>query len=204
MAYNTKGIRISEMIELRSVNKSFDDQSVIKNFSAVFEKGSRTAIMGPSGCGKTTLFRIIAGLEEPDSGDIIKSEHLRFSASFQDDRLCDNMTLYANLKLVCPAKVKKSEIFDQIKKLGLSGYENKPVSTLSGGMKKRASILRAMLAEFDVLVLDEPFNGLDSESRAVTAGYILDRLASRTLIIITHNPEDVELLGCQSLNMTKL
>ena len=185
------------MIELRSVSKTFDDHKVLDNLSLLLEDGSKTALVGPSGCGKTTLFRIIAGLEVPDDGEVIRDSDMRFSAVFQDDRLCENMTLYANLKLVCPKKTKKSEIYEEIKKLGLSEFAGKPVSTFSGGMKRRACILRAMLAKFDTLVLDEPFNGLDIDTKSLCAGYILDKLASRTLIMITHNPEDIELMGCE-------
>ncbi|MBQ7821322.1 MAG: ABC transporter ATP-binding protein [Clostridia bacterium] len=189
------------MIILRSICKSFDGHDVLNNFNISFDDGSRSALMGPSGCGKTTLFKIISGLEKPDSGTLSGTESMRFSAVFQDDRLCENMSLYANMKLVCPKSTKKSEILNGIQELGLGGFENKPVSTLSGGMKRRASVLRAMLAEFDTLILDEPFNGLDRESKAVTSKYILDRLNSRTLIIITHNPEDAELLECKKITL---
>ncbi len=191
------------MIKLEKVTKSFGEHNVLDNLYLSFDKGSRTAIMGPSGSGKTTLFMILAGIISPDSGKICGTEGLRFSAVFQDDRLCENLSLYANIKLVTPKNVSKSDILSAIRELGLDGYENKPVSTLSGGMKRRASVIRAILAEFDVIVLDEPFNGLDTDTRAATAKYILDRLDNRTLIMITHNPEDVKLLGCETVHLDK-
>ena len=191
------------MIALESICKSFDGHAVLNNFNLSLKKGCRYALMGPSGCGKTTLFRIIAELEMPDSGKISGTEGMRFSAVFQDDRLCENMSLYANLKLVCPKSITKNDILDGIKMLGLGGFENKPVSTLSGGMKRRASVLRSMLVEFDTRILDEPFNGLDRISKELTANYINERLNGRTLIIITHNPEDAELLGCVSITLNK-
>ena len=70
-------------------------------------------------------------------------------------------------------------------------------------MKRRASVIRAMLADFDVLVLDEPFNGLDPETKKLTADYILSKLNGRTLIMITHNNDDVELIGCEVININK-
>ena len=192
------------MIKLRSVYKAFDNHKVLDNLCLSFNTGSKTALVGPSGCGKTTLFRIIAGLEAPDSGEVIRDPDMRFSAVFQDDRLCENMTLYANLKLVCPPQTKKSELYSEAEKLGLSGFAGKTVSTFSGGMKRRACILRAMLAEFDTLVLDEPFNGLDSETKALCANYILDKLSGRTLIMITHNPEDIDLMGCDVYKLNSI
>lgn len=185
------------MIELKQISKAFDTHRVLDDLCLSFDTGSKTALVGPSGCGKTTLFRIIAGLEAPDSGEVIKAPRMRFSAVFQDDRLCENMTLYANLRLVCPKRIKKTELYKEAEKLGLSDFAGKTVSTFSGGMKRRASILRAMLAEFDVLVLDEPFNGLDAGTKSLCAKYILGKLNGRTLIMITHNPEDIELMGCE-------
>lgn len=191
------------MIKLENITKSFGEHNVIENLSLSFDRGSRTAIMGPSGCGKTTLFLLIAGLISPDKGKISHPENMRFSAVFQDDRLCENLSLYANIKLVVPKVLSKSVIIRDTQKLGLNGFENKPVSVLSGGMKRRASIIRAMLADFDTLILDEPFNGLDAETREAASGYILDKLDGRTLILITHNPEDVKLLGCEIINLSK-
>ncbi len=191
------------MIKLEKVTKSFGEHNVLDNLTLSFDTGSRTAIMGPSGCGKTTLFMLVAGLISPDFGKIVRSEDMRFSAVFQDDRLCENLSLYANIKLVVSKSVGKAEILNDIEKLGLEDFENKPVSVLSGGMKRRASIIRAMLADFDTLILDEPFNGLDEKTRKEAADYILDKLDNRTLILITHNPDDVKLLGCETVTLNK-
>lgn len=189
------------MIKLNNISKSFDGHTVIDNFSLEIRDGSKLAVMGPSGCGKTTLFMLLAGLSLPDSGEITGTENMRFSAVFQDDRLCENLSLSANLKLVCDKN--KSEIAESINALGLKGYESKNVSALSGGMKRRASVIRAMLADFDTLILDEPFNGLDPETKQLTADYVLSKLNGRTLIIITHNNDDVELLGCDVVDVNK-
>lgn len=189
------------MIKLESICKSYDGHKVLDNFDLTLEDGSRTAIMGPSGCGKTTLFMIIAGLAESDSGKITGTDNMRFSAVFQDDRLCENLSLYANIKMVCEKNVSKSDILTSLNELGLNGFENKYAGTLSGGMKRRASVIRAMLAKFDTLILDEPFNGLDRDAKTATAKYILKKLNGRTLIIITHNKDDAELLGCDTINI---
>lgn len=190
------------MIELKNVCKSFDGRIVTNNVTFTLKTGSRTALTGPSGCGKTTLFRLIAGLDAPDSGTISVPEGTRFSAVFQGDRLCENLSLYANIKIACPAEMTKSDIFAATEELGLGGFENKSVSKLSGGMKRRACIIRAMLADFDVLFLDEPFNGLDRAAKESAAEFVLERLQGRTLILITHNPEDIALLSCDEISLS--
>lgn len=191
------------MIELKELTKTYDGHKVLDNFSLKINDGAKIALMGPSGCGKTTLFMILSGLVKPDSGEVTMPESTRFSAVFQDDRLCENLSLYANLKIVCNSDEKRAEIASAINLLGLKGHENKYASTLSGGMKRRASVIRAMLADFDVLVLDEPFNGLDPETKKLTADYILSKLNGRTLIMITHNSDDVELIGCEVISINK-
>lgn len=191
------------MIEIKEITKTYDGHKVLDSFSLKINDGAKIALMGPSGCGKTTLFMILSGLVKPDEGEVIMPESTRFSAVFQDDRLCENLSLYANLKIVCNSDEKKAEMASAINLLGLKGHENKYTSTLSGGMKRRASVIRAMLADFDVLVLDEPFNGLDPETKKLTADYILSKLNGRTLIMITHNIDDVELIGCEVININK-
>lgn len=191
------------MIRFEAVTKSYDERKVIDKLSLNIVEGSNTALMGPSGCGKTTIFRLATGLERPDSGKIVIRDKTRFAAVFQDDRLCLSLSLYANVKAVCGKSVKKRDIYACIAMLGLGGFENKPASVLSGGMKKRACIIRAMLSEFDMLFLDEPFNGLDAQTKEIVAKFITERLDGRTLVLITHDMRDVELLGCETIMLEK-
>lgn len=185
------------MIKFENVSKIYGGKAIFDPVSFTLDDGSRTAIMGPSGCGKTTVLMMLAGLEKNDSGEIIGLEDKRVSMVFQDDRLCENLSLYANIKIV--AGNRKREITEAAEMLGLGDSINKAASKLSGGMKRRAAILRAVLADFDVLLLDEPFNGLDAEAKRYTAEFIKAKLGGRTLLLVTHNPEDAELLGCENI-----
>ena len=187
------------MIKFENVSKMYGGKLIFDSLNLTLEPGSRTAIMGPSGCGKTTALMILAGLETQDGGDITGVENKRVSMVFQDDRLCENLSLYANVKIVCSQNKRKSEIADAASELGLGDSINKAASKLSGGMRRRAAILRAMLADFDILLLDEPFNGLDPDAKRQTAQFIVSRLDNRTVLLVTHNPDDAELLGCERI-----
>ena len=187
------------MIKFENVSKSYGGKLIFDSLNLTLAPGSRTAIMGPSGCGKTTALMMLSGLEAQNGGKITGLENKRVSMVFQDDRLCENLSLYANVKIVCPQSTKKSDITEAAGALGLSDSINKAASKLSGGMRRRAAILRAMLADFDILLLDEPFNGLDPDSKRQTAEFIKGRLDNRTLLLVTHNPDDAELLGCKNI-----
>ena len=187
------------MIKLENVSKLYGGKPVFDSLNLTLAHGDRVAIMGPSGCGKTTALMMLAGLEVQDGGNISGLDNKRVSMVFQDDRLCENLSLYANVKIVCPPDRKRADITSAADALGLGDSINKAASKLSGGMRRRAAILRAMLAEFDLLLLDEPFNGLDAEAKRQTAKFILDKLDGRAVLLVTHNPEDAELLGCKKL-----
>lgn len=187
------------MIKFENISKQYGGKLVFDSLNLTLEPGSRTAIMGPSGCGKTTALMMLAGLETQDGGKITGLDNKRVSMVFQDDRLCENLSLYANVKIVCSLDKRKNEISEAATELGLGDSINKAASKLSGGMRRRAAIMRAMLADFDILLLDEPFNGLDANAKRQTAEFIKSRLENRTVLLVTHNPDDAELLGCEKL-----
>ena len=187
------------MIEFKNIKKLYGGKPVFDSMNLSLAPGSRTAVMGPSGCGKTTALMMLASLEVPDGGEITGLENKRISMVFQDDRLCENLSLYANIKIACSAEKRRSDIADASQALGLGESLNKAASKLSGGMKRRAAIIRAMLADFDVLLLDEPFNGLDAEAKRMTAEFINKNLNGRTVVLVTHNPDDAELLECEKI-----
>jgi NitT/TauT family transport system ATP-binding protein len=177
-------------IVISDLVKSFGDNLVLDRFSAEIKKGSITCFMGPSGCGKTTLINILMGLLEPDSGTITGVPHLK-SAVFQEDRLCESFNAVSNVALVCGKKVAKDEIKTQLELIGIDDFE-KPVGEFSGGMKRRVAVVRAILAESDILFLDEPFKGLDEETKRKTMKYVKDNIGGRTVILVTHNIDEVE------------
>lgn len=153
--------------------------------------------MGPSGCGKTTLLRILLGLEAPDSGNIQGLENRKLSAVFQEDRLCENLSAYANIRLVCPSSVTKDMISKELTLVGLEGSEQQPIRELSGGMKRRVAILRGLMADWDILLMDEPLRGLDTTTRDLVIKRILEKGAGKTIILVTHDEEEVRLLGAK-------
>ena len=191
------------MIILNDISKNYGEKTVIGSLSAEFDPHRRYAIMGPSGCGKTTLFRLISGLEAPDSGSISGLENSKISAVFQNDRLCGNLSAYANVKIVCGKEVSKNDILSALARVGLENDAYKNADSLSGGMKRRCAIVRALLSDYDLLLLDEPFNGLDNAAKQVTADYINEKSGDRGMIMITHNEAEAKLLDCETLTLFK-
>ena len=181
-------------ITLQNVSKSFGDKQVLEGVSHTFPQGELTCVMGPSGCGKTTLLSLLLGLEAPDSGEILGMEGQKLSAVFQEDRLCENTTPVSNIRLVNPS-LSKAEAQGMLRDLGLEGSLGQPVRTLSGGMKRRVAILRALAADYDVLLCDEPFKGLDQATKALVMGYFLGTTKGKTVSLVTHDQGEAETLG---------
>lgn len=171
----------TEEIRVRGLCKAYGETRVFQNFSAVYEKGRIYYLRQPSGSGKTTLLSILAGIEKADAGSIRVPE--RVSMLFQEDRLCEEYDAIKNVELVCGNRKQASEAL--LKLLEPESLE-KPCSSLSGGMKRRVALVRAMEAEADFVLLDEPFVGMDRENRRMAEQYIQERQQGRTILIATH------------------
>ncbi len=182
--------------------KSFGELLVTDSFTHTFPDGSTTVIMGASGCGKSTLLSLLMGIIPPDSGTVSGND-VKLSAVFQEDRLCENLTVLANLKLVLPGKPDRAMLERELAAIGLSGCGDKPVRTLSGGMKRRTALLRALLAEHEILFLDEPFKGLDEETKHGVMGYTREKTAGTTVIMVTHSREEAEFFTAEPLILDK-
>ena len=202
-----------EQIIIKNLWKSYDSLTVLKNVDLTLDRDQTYCLMSPSGTGKTTLFRILMGLEKADEGEIVwsassgscfgsgsdrdVSRPLRISTVFQEDRLCPTFSPLENVMMVqkqptCePLKI---EIRTAMCRLLPEECLNRPVSTLSGGMKRRTAILRALLTKSDMLLLDEPFTGLDEETKIDVIRFLQEYRNNRFLLISTHQKEDVELL----------
>lgn len=183
-------------IYVKNVSKSFGSKKVLQNLNLTIEPGKISCIMAPSGAGKTTLLRIMMGLEEADSGCITGLEGKRFSAVFQEERLCEYMTAVDNICLVTP-ELDAGSVVQEMDRLGLGDCCAQPVSQLSGGMRRRVSILRALLAAYDVLCLDEPFKGLDDARKEQTLAYVKQKAAGRTVLFVTHDEKEALALGAE-------
>ena len=188
-------------ISVNSICKSFKGQQVLDNISMSFLAGAITCIMGASGVGKTTLAYILMGLLEPDSGEITGLSDKKISAVFQEERLIEHWDAIKNIMLVSNKDVTKEKVERNLSKIGLTEYEGKPVKALSGGMRRRVAIVRAILSEYDVLLMDEPFKGLDEELKIQVINYVKENTKNKTLIIITHDKDEVAMLQANLITM---
>ena len=187
-------------IVISDLTKSYGENLVINKFNGVIKYAERTFVMGPSGCGKSTLINILMGITPYDDGNIQGVPELK-SVVFQEDRLCEAFNAVSNVKLVCSSKVKDEEIIFHIEQIGLKDDIKKPVIELSGGMRRRVVIVRAILADSEILFLDEPFKGLDNVTKKNVMSYIIENTKNKTTIIVTHDIEDVNALGGQVMVM---
>lgn len=175
--------------------KSYDGAAVLADFSCRIPQGSSCALLAPSGAGKTTLLRLLLGLEQPDQGEITGVPH-RCAAVFQEDRLIPGLCAISNV--TAATSCSRGEAAALLSRLGLEDErQKKPVRLLSGGQAQRVSLARALLAKGELLILDEPFTGLDDGTRQLCAAAIRDYRRGRTLLAVTHNPDDFPLLGIE-------
>lgn len=181
--------------------KSYGDKRVLVGFDAVFATGSVTGIVGPSGCGKTTLLSILMGIEHPDAGVVTGVPHAK-SAVFQEDRLLEGFDAVANVRFVVGRRTPDAEIRAHLERIGLAGSLSQPVSGLSGGMRRRVALVRAMLAPSDIVFLDEAFKGLDAGNRERALAYVAACRRGRTIVMVTHDPEEVVALDGGLIRMT--
>lgn len=188
-------------IRIDSLCKAFDGKQVLRDFSHSFAGESAHCILGASGCGKTTLLRLIAGLETPDSGSITGTEHKKISAVFQEDRLFENLSAEKNVLLTARRDFTRTDALQLLNELELRESAGMPVCSFSGGMKRRVAIARALAADYDLLILDEPFSGLDSDTRTRALETIARHAAGKTLICVTHEPADALQLGAEILRL---
>ena len=173
-------------ISLNNINKSFGSLQVLNNLSLCFDEHRTSCIMGPSGCGKTTLLHILLGLHSIDSGEITGLEDKRPAVVFQENRLLEQQDAFTNIRAVCRRPLSNELLAAEFDKIGLTDYNGKPVAELSGGMKRRVALVRAMEAGGSLVLLDEPFTGMDARTRERAEEYIRQRQNGRTLIIATH------------------
>ena len=183
-------------IEIVDICKSYGSNSVFNCFNCQIEEGAVTCFMGKSGQGKTTLLRLILGLEQPDSGQIKGMLNKRKSVVFQEDRLCENLSAAANIRFVCDKSVKMSGIIDSMSAVGLApGCANQTARSMSGGQRRRTAILRALMADYDILFMDEPFMGLDAQTKEKVMLYTKERIKGKTVIFVTHDKTECEIMG---------
>ncbi len=183
------------MIVFENVSKRYADKIVLKDFSISFYENKINVLFGKSGIGKTTILNLLMGIDKADSGVINGLAGLKKSSVFQEDRLLESLSVSLNIRLPVLYKDKKeviNEIKDNLAYIGMADYLNKPVSSLSGGMKRRVGILRAIMSDFDVIFFDEPLKGLDKENKDKIM-YLINRYIKDKIVFwITHDINDLK------------
>ena len=205
-------------LSLQNLKKSFTSRGetlqVLNGVDINVEEGGFLSVIGPSGCGKTTVFNIIAGLLKPDSGDLfvdgIPTTDLRGRVGYmmQKDLLfpwrtvLQNVTSGLELKNLSPSEVNE-QAMDYLSTYGLSGFENAYPKTLSGGMRQRVALIRTLITNPDILLLDEPFSALDYQTRLYLEGVLIEAVEKykKTVILVTHDIDEAVAL---SRNVTVL
>ena len=180
---------------VNDLSKHYGTLSVLDHLSMELESGNIYCLMAPSGKGKTTFFRILMGLESADSGQITGLKNIRISAVFQEDRLCETFTPVDNVLLTADPTLTRNQVIAELQTLLPKDTLTRPVYTLSGGQKRRTAICRALLAPFDLLILDEPFTGLDEETRMEVIRYLKEKCVGKLVLLSTHQETDAEALG---------
>ncbi|MDE7325593.1 MAG: ATP-binding cassette domain-containing protein [Lachnospiraceae bacterium] len=187
-------------VEMKHIWKSYGEQKVLADFSLTIKEGEKVCLMGASGIGKTTVLSILAGLVRPDAGEVTGIKGKKLSMVFQEDRLIEWADAFENVALVLEQK-KSQALWDFLRgefdAVGLQDYEGKPVAQLSGGMKRRVALVRAVCARGEFLLLDEPFTGLDQGTKEQVAGYLNSRTAKNTVVMVAHDIQDAECLGAR-------
>ena len=178
--------------------KRFGDKPVLEDVSLTVPEEAVVCLMAPSGWGKTTLLRCIAGLETAEGGRV-EDVPGPVAMVFQEDRLCDGLNAEGNVRLVTGGAMTSEEIRAHLTELGLDGCLAQPAAELSGGQRRRVAIARAVCAGPGLLLLDEPFKGLDGEARRDAASYIRRHAPEATVLCVTHDREDAAALGAESV-----
>ena len=176
------------MLKIKDLSKSYDGKEVIKKLSLSFPDSGFIALGGASGHGKSTLLSLIAGLQKPDSG-IIEYNSKIISMSFQEPRLIHSLTAAENVNLVIGGKkttLRKAEAL--LNEIGIKDVHAYP-DELSGGMKARVSIARALAYKADIYLFDEPFSNLDPSTAALAASVIKSHTENALVLAVMHNVE---------------
>jgi NitT/TauT family transport system ATP-binding protein len=194
-------------LELTDVSVSFESVEVIRNLSLAIGEGEFVALVGPSGCGKTTLLNLLAGFERPSAGSIECQGHVRMV--YQEDGLFPWATVTENIELglrhIGDRRERKRQIGELLKIIRIEGFEHHYPRQLSGGMRQRVELARALAGGSDVLLLDEPFSGLDYLTRLRMRNELARLLSEmpRTAVLVTHDIEEAAQLADRIIVLTE-
>ncbi|QEY35877.1 ATP-binding cassette domain-containing protein [Caproiciproducens galactitolivorans] len=184
-------------LEIINLTKTYNDKNIFDHFSLTLPEKGTVCLYGPSGCGKTTLLNCIAGLEPYDSGVIAGVEKRKIAYLFQENRLLPWISAAENIAAVLRGNEiqNREEARIWMRLVGLEGEEDKLPAQLSGGMKRRVAIARVLAYGGDLFLLDEPFRGLDPESKEQMISLIKQRTNDALKILVTHDKQEAEILA---------
>ncbi|MBQ8139813.1 MAG: ABC transporter ATP-binding protein [Lachnospiraceae bacterium] len=199
------------ILQIKKVNKEFTIEGntlqILKDINLDIKDGEFVSIVGASGCGKSTLLKMIIGLHSITGGEIVVAEGkngnsaTRIGIAFQEARLLPWFTVFENIEFGITKALSKAERKEQVERLielvGLKGFEKAYPRQLSGGMQQRVSIARALVADPDILLLDEPFGALDALTRINMQNEILEiwKKKKKTMILVTHDIDEAIFLS---------
>ncbi len=187
-------VAAAECFGLWKVTKRFEEKTVLEGYSLHITPGETVALMGASGCGKSTAGKLLLGMMQADEGEVKRPR--RIGAVFQEDRLCKEFDAITNIAMVTGDR-KAAEA--ALAEVGLADVAGKPVAALSGGMKRRVAIVRALLSDGELLVLDEPFTGLDEKNKQQMLRYVKKNLQGRSALLITHSEAEAKALADRAI-----
>lgn len=183
-------------IQINNLTKKYGDKVVFENYTNTFDFNGILLLKGVSGLGKTTLMRMIAGLENADKGEIATNAK-SIAFMFQEDRLIPFVSVLKNLTAVCS----EEKALNYLKLMGLENEKDNSPLSLSGGMRRRVALARALCFQSDLVILDEPFKGLDEELKSNICEIIKEESKKRDFIIISHDSQDAELLNAKIIEL---
>ena len=195
------------LAELRGIGKNYNGRAVFSDVSMTVRRGEVWLVTGASGSGKTTLLRCLTGLAKPDSGEVAyPGGRKRLGMVFQEDRLCEGFAAWKNVAMVMPGRASshREEILRMLAECGIEDGVTRSVGAFSGGMKRRTAWVRALCAAPELLILDEPFTGLDAARKDQLLGLLQLRAKECGIVLVTHNASEIEKICSAFDNVRRL